>query len=278
MKAAKAAKWLPEFIDDLGRFARTLDSLSDTSSLANELTGAIGIVNGRAQISEMDGDTGRRYRSIRFPELLIVPPKSKQLQPSATKITRATIQLLYECYEEIDKPTKMGNDDLDRIRRADFQVCVHGDVAFGTRTVAVEDHWRVDTHYYTKGVPNEPHPWCHYQRGGHAQDSFSQNDGFVPGDCLASVSPVGMQLRALMQTGSPRIAAPPMDPICAIDFVIAQHDGGVWRSLWALPEYEMLVRKAQNRLWKPYFEFIAEEKHRSRLMPFFGGATPLAAG
>jgi hypothetical protein len=270
----KLSSWLTEIVADLSHFAQTLDSLNDTAPLANALIAAMGSVRATAYQRFTD-DRGRKYRSIRLPNLPIVPPASDHVRPTQTKIISATIHLVYECYEDIDKKTKMGDDHLDRIRKAEFQVCIEGTVAFGKRTVLVQDHWRMDTHHYV-GASSEPHPQFHFQRGGHAQDEFSAPNGFVPGECLVNVSPAGLGLRALMQTSSPRIAAPPMDPISAIDFVISQHNGSTWRSLWAIPEYGILVRKAQDRLWQPYFTFLNDQTKRARLLPFYGGAARAA--
>lgn len=189
----------------------------------------MGAVTSRAY-ERLRDDDGRRYRSIRLPSLPIVPPRASALRPPKTVIRSATIHVLFECYEEIEKKNRFGDDDLDRIRRTDFQVCVDGNVDFKGRVVVVQDHWRIDTHYFGGDQPAEPHPWCHFQRGGHAQDEFSASDGYLPGNCVTDLA-AGLSLRALMQSSSPRIAIPPMDPICAIDFVIAQHDGDIWRRL-----------------------------------------------
>lgn len=265
----KLLKWLAEGIVDLERFAQVLNAIDATSELSNELTGAIGQIGGHAYHSLIDEANGRAFRRIRLPELPIVPPVANQLHPTGARITRATIRLVYDCYEQIDKKLKSGNDDLDRLRRADFQVCVCGELRFGSRLVELQDHWRIDTHIFEAGSPTEPHPRFHYQRGGHAQDEFSGGEGFVPGACLSEFDSSTVSLRGLMQTPAPRIAAPPMDPITAIDFVIAQHDGAIWRALRNMPEYDALVRKSQAKLWKPYFELVAKDPYRVSLMPFY---------
>jgi hypothetical protein len=153
---------------------------------------------------------------------------------------------------------------------------VEGIVQFGGLLVELQDHWRVDTHYFDGGEPNEPHPLFHFQRGGHALDEFATLPGFLPGACLAGAgfSPE-LQICSLMQTQTPRLALPPMDPICVIDFVIGQHSGAVRSALWAVPEYAALVEKAQDRLWKPYFELLSKRRHLRKLMPFFGSPPPL---
>jgi hypothetical protein len=158
-----------------------------------------------------------------------------------------------------------------------MQVRVTGSVRFGDCRVGVEDHWRVDTHYF--GQPSvDPHPWIHYQRGGHAQDNFAAATGFLPGACLAdSLFETTAPLTGLMQTAAPRIAAPPLDPVCAIDFVLAQHSGALWSALWADADYAGVVRKAQTRLWEPWFKALNDRTLRRELMPFYGAPKPVAA-
>jgi hypothetical protein len=264
-------RWWSKTISELERFARVLNSIEATERLSLDLLASIGAVRASAYIVQVD-DCGQRYRGIRFPPLSIIPPISNQLLPIGARLRSATVEITYECYEK--GAGRFGNEDLDRIRRADFQVCVRGIVAFGNVTIDLEDHWRVDTHHFS-GTSTEPHPWIHYQRGGHAQEAFVSVRGFVPGVCLddAIFNPV-TSLRGLMQTPAPRVAAPPMDPICAIDFVIAQHNGSVWSSLWSFPEYDALVRRAQDRLWQPYFSLVLDRQHRGALMPFFGAPKP----
>jgi hypothetical protein len=83
-----------------------------------------------------------------------------------------------------------------------------------------------------------------------------------------------ISLRALMQTSVPRVACPPLDPICAIDFVLAQHNGRIWNELWGDPDYAGLVLKAQDRLWKPWLDRLSDRNHRRILMPFYGPPKP----
>ncbi|NGO54913.1 hypothetical protein [Allomesorhizobium camelthorni] len=79
-----------------------------------------------------------------------------------------------------------------------------------------------------------------------------------------------MELTALMQTPALRIATPPLDPICAIDFVLAQHSGTLWSILWSNVDYAGAVRRAQERLWEPWFAALNDRQHRRHLMPFYG--------
>jgi hypothetical protein len=190
----------------------------------------------------------------------------------------AMVSIVYELWEETNGYVRFNNDSLDRIRRADMQVRVSGTVTYGARTVSVEDHWRVDTHHFPQSSA-DPHPWIHYQRGGHAQDEFAAVAGFLPGVCLAeSLFDPDVPLGGLMQSPAPRIATPPLDPICAIDFVLAQHRGSLWATLWSDVDYAGLITNAQSRLWEPWFAALNDRQQRRYLMPFYGSPNPGAIG
>lgn len=148
-----------------------------------------------------------------------------------------------------------------------FQVRVESLYAISSGTIELQDHWRVDTDTFAnprKPRPEgakqakEPHPYYHFQRGGHAQDQFVGLPYFVPGQDL----PPTQQWKALGQGPSPRVPVLPMCPILAIDFSIGEHNGLVWRRLRGEPEYANFVRKAQDRLWTPFFEALADGKQR----------------
>jgi hypothetical protein len=147
--------------------------------------------------------------------------------------------------------------------RAEFQVRVTGAASFRHCIVELEDHWRVDTHAFPEEPPpREPHPFIHFQRGGHAQDAFSGKPNFVPGHDLPAKQ--DDLWRSLLQSPSPRIPFPPLCPLLAIDFAIGQHDGTVWQQLRARPEYLTVIQSAQARLWDPFFSALAEPTVRRR--------------
>jgi hypothetical protein len=148
-----------------------------------------------------------------------------------------------------------------------FQVRVESLYAIPSGTVDLQDHWRVDTDTFAnpkrvrpEGAKQskEPHPYYHYQRGGHAQDEFAGQPNFVPGQDL----PATQKWKALGQGPSPRIPVLPMCPILAIDFSIGEHNGLIWRRLRGEPEYANFIRLAQARLWEPFFAALADPKQR----------------
>jgi hypothetical protein len=187
----------------------------------------------------------------------IPPPRNQALHPTGCNVSEAYLQFEFHLGDIAE--------DAGNVfpQRADFQVRVLGTLDLPSSIVELEDHWRVDTHLYAgAGEPREPHPYFHFQRGGHAQDRFAALDGFVPGRALPLRE--AESWRGLLQSPSPRIPLPPMCPILAIDIAIGQHDVLVWRRLRALPEYLRIVQKAQLRLWTPFFEALASSKARKR--------------
>ena len=131
--------------------------------------------------------------------------------------------------------------------------------------VALEDHWRIDTQAQRdpNKPPREAHPLFHYQRGGHAQDRFAGEPGFVPGPTLQATQD---ELRGLMQYPGPRVAVPPVCPTSALDLVISQHDGPLWRRLMGVPEYANVVERCQDRIWQLYVIALADTRRRRALL------------
>lgn len=201
----------------------------------------------------------------------IPPPRDQALHPVGCEISEAFVYFQFH----------LGDEKLQFPSRADFQVRVLGYLNLPNSLVELEDHWRVDTDIFArpkakeseklKGPdenkpkpPKEPHPLFHFQRGGHAQNNFAQKLGFVPGQDLPG-RPAEVW-RGLLQSPGPRVPIPPMCPVLAIDFAIGQHDGRVWRRLRNKPEYLNIIRKAQARLWEPFFQALSDAKSRRELI------------
>ena len=186
----------------------------------------------------------------------IPPPRNKGLHPTGVDVNTAYLQFEFELGDIGQQENWNGP------AKADFQICVKGELHASHVSAELEDHWRVDTHQY-KDDKGEPHPKVHFQRGGYAQEAFSKETAFIPGVDLPACT-VGDCWRALMQCPGPRIALPPMCPILAIDFAVSQHDGALWGNLRRNGDYAQLVRAAQNRLWVPYFEGMTKPDHRRK--------------
>jgi hypothetical protein len=201
--------WWAQAFTELDRLAVLLERRSSTIDTAAGLRSAIAAARAHASATFAD-DKGRRYRSMRLGRIPIVHPSDGGLHPPGAQLRKAATNILFECWDETKGHERFGDERLDRIRVTDVQVLVQGVVRYGERDVVVEDHWRVDTHHFP-GDPIDPHPWTHYQRGGHAQDIFSAGHGFLPGACLTdSLFEQDVHLRGLMQTPAPRIACPPL--------------------------------------------------------------------
>lgn len=244
-----------ELVSDLEDLAVELAKFSETSHTAIDLyTNAqfFSLSWGNQGLVETGG------RGIRVP-----PPRKKALFPRLCEADEAAVNfrfLLGPDYERTSIP-----------KLSEFQVRVSGSVMYNECVVELEDHWRVDSHDFDDsliekphdifedddevelGKSLEPHPYIHFQRGGHAQDSYAGHHAFVPSDAL----PHGTDWRSLMQAPGPRIPFLPHCPILVIDYVIAQHNGTVWRKLRRSAEYSAVVRKSQARLWRPFFSALS---------------------
>jgi hypothetical protein len=228
------------FPRELGDFAEILARLSETEQTANALLTRIGAFE----------NTWRKGRLLESGAGIQIPsPRNKALHPRSCEVIDAEISFFFELGADIET-------DLFPAQ-FDFQVRVRGIAKYDVSEVELEDHWRVDTHkILTAERPWEPHPKVHFQRGGHAQDSFAQNPDFLPGQQLPRN--LDGPWRSLLQSPGPRIPFPPSCPVIAIDYVIGQHDGIVHRKLRESPEYRAIVSRAQSRLWTPFFRGLAD--------------------
>lgn len=228
--------------NDLAAFATQLERVGVES--AERTAHALQLLHGA-----FDNDW-RARRRIRADTAIPVPvPRDKALFPIGCELTDASIRFEFQL-----------GDDLEALpTRAEFQVCVGGHVEYQHCIINLQDHWRVDTHDFI-GTPREPHPYIHFQRGGHAQDEWAGSIDFIPGPSLPTKD--ADYWRSLLQSPGPRIPFPPVCPVLAIDFVIGQHDGDVWRRLRNERDYRDIIAKAQTRIWTPFFEGLADAKRR----------------
>lgn len=233
-----------DFPHELSRFSDALSSQEETETTANDL---------RRDQGKFQASWARQMRvatgdlPIRIP-----PPRDQALHPRLCQAGEAWVKFEFDLH-----PLVSGCPSI-----ADMQVRVTGFLDIPNGLVEVEDHWRVDTDRYAESAPREPHPLFHFQRGGHAQDHFSADPLFVPGQALPISS--GGLWRGLMQSPSPRLAIPPMCPILMIDFAIAQHNGLIWQRLRSQSEYARVVAFAQERLWVPFFDSLSRREMRRK--------------
>lgn len=91
------------------------------------------------------------------------------------------------------------------------------------------------------------HPCYHFQFGGHHMN--------------ASIYDFG----ATMILGSPRLAHPPLDAVLGIDFVLTNFMSASSLEFRNDGQYQNIIRRSQERLWKPYLGSLAQSMGLSDL-------------
>src|SRR6266702_7135794 len=160
-----------EFPGDVVKFAELLCKLTSTQPTGEGLIGAQGFLR----------QTWSAARKMSIPAGVPIPgPRRKGLHPRGAEIVDSNLIFNFELGQAWDA------DYLPH--RADFQVVIRGHLLTERCIISLEDHWRVDSHIFPADPPpREPHPYFHFQRGGHAQDAFSALPGFVPVDALVEI-------------------------------------------------------------------------------------------
>jgi hypothetical protein len=238
-----------DYLEEIESFADALELCEETERTADSL---------RRVFSHMRHTWHREQRaSSGDVGIEIPPPRLKAMHPRLCKVSSAELRFIFvlgETFEETSMP-----------KQADFQVRVAGYLEAANSVVDLEDHWRVDSHVFPDiEKTREPHPYFHFQRGGHAQDEFERHHRFLPSENLPDNEDASW--RGLMHSASPRIAMAPYCPILAIDYAISQHDGDIWRKLRDETTYRSVVHRAQERLWTPFFGALARPEIRKLWM------------
>lgn len=101
------------------------------------------------------------------------------------------------------------------------------------------DRHLVDTKVDHPHLTEDVHPLYHFQHGG------------------ARMSKLADRLGSVLLLDPPRLMHPPMDGILAVDFVLANYAGKIWKSLRDDARYVNLVTPQFERIWKPYFDAVA---------------------
>lgn len=101
------------------------------------------------------------------------------------------------------------------------------------------DRHIIDTKKDSPHITEDIHPLYHFQFGG------------------ARMTKIADQLGQTLLLNPPRLMHPPMDGILAIDFVLANYAGGIWKALREDPQYTNLIVPQFERFWKPYFDAVA---------------------
>ena len=130
----------------------------------------------------------------------------------------------------------------DRFSRLEINVEKY---ALGATGVELKSAWHIDRHTIdtkkdSPHITDEIHPLYHFQFGG------------------AKMTKPQHQHEGTLLLAPPRLMHPPMDGILAIDFVLANYAGSIWKSLRQDSEYNNLVLPQFDQIWKPYFASVAE--------------------
>ncbi|EXS68134.1 hypothetical protein BF95_03395 [Sphingobium sp. Ant17] len=117
--------------------------------------------------------------------------------------------------------------------------------AQGQNGASLQAAWHFDRHIIDvkkedRHNTDDIHPLYHFQFGGSRMTRIHQRLG----DTLL--------------LDPPRLMHPPMDGILAIDFVLANYAGQVWKALRGDEQYKRLVIPQFEKIWKPYFSGVAE--------------------
>ncbi|WP_162884220.1 hypothetical protein [Pseudomonas sp. UBA6323] len=102
--------------------------------------------------------------------------------------------------------------------------------------------WHFDRHIepadFEDNEPEDAHPLYHFQYGGRKLDELDKEHGRI------------------LILPAPRIGHPPMDVILAVDFVLSNFAGDLWRALKSEPDYISMVSQSQRTFWRPYLENV----------------------
>ena len=179
------------------------------------------------------GDSGI---SFDVPDIdLMIDGKQRFMPPSLKLEDRLLVDISFEQnFSRTPDPAEM----LEQITRNSMKFSLRG-MKGNKKLVSA---WHFDRHGYATTAPSPCHPRFHFQFGGFELKEFADKvDGILVLD-------------------TPRHFAPPLDPILAADVLVSHFNGPAWHVCRDNdPRYVAIVRRAQQRLWKPYFEKISNE-------------------
>lgn len=117
--------------------------------------------------------------------------------------------------------------------------------ALGQNGSSLQSAWHFDRHIIDvkkddRHITEDIHPLYHFQYGG------------------ARMTKIHARLGDTLLLEPPRLMHPPMDGILAIDFVLANYAGKIWKSLRSDAQYSRLVIPQFKKFWEPYFASVTE--------------------
>lgn len=117
--------------------------------------------------------------------------------------------------------------------------------AQGQGGASLQAAWHFDRHIIDvtkddRHITDDIHPLYHFQFGG------------------ARMTKIHHRLGDTLLLDPPRLMHPPMDGILAIDFVLANYAGKIWKILRDDEQYKRLVIPQFEKIWKPYFSAVTD--------------------
>ena len=162
------------------------------------------------------------------------------------------VNILFSHNCELDKEKDLATQDP--VKNYSFQIQIIGYDTDGKEYVY---WWHLDQNIESE-APKFTHPYYHFQSGG---DTLELQD-----------------TGSLIILGAPRLPHPPMDLFLGIHFIIrnffSTKDYPELKELFKSYEYQEIIKRAQKRMWEPYFNsFASDNKHLDytfeRVFPLF---------
>lgn len=203
---------------------------------ANEisLSGASNIETASYHLLEQEGT--KQFISFTVSNIDIKIDSFRHIMPAAVTVEdRLFVDIIFK--QEITGKRNV-EDALGRVINNQVSFQIRGKK--GNRNLI--SAWHFDRQPHPPADDSPCHPTYHFQFGGWGlKEVMDKIDGVLIVD-------------------APRHFAPPMDPILAVDVLLSHFNGPKWHTIRNNENrYVTIVRRAQARLWKPYFDKISSD-------------------
>jgi|SRR5690554_2818994 len=146
--------------------------------------------------------------------------------------------------------------ELDPLHKYVFDICISSFKNKASTDIVYYSSWHHDRHPNTQKV-RYTHPTYHFQFGGKKMEYIDEEMSVL---------------------SSPRLPHPPMDVFLGFHFILSNYYSNrefpFVNSLLSEPDYQQIIKRAQERLWTPYFKaFDSANTHQdftmSKLFPLY---------
>ena len=163
---------------------------------------------------------------------------SIRFKPSSVQLDR---RLIVDIIFEQSLDMACNGDVLGSIRNNSVNFTLKAEKVGARTRKQLISAWHFDLHKYGAAPVGACHPKYHWQFGGWGLKEVSDD------------------ISGVLVTDAPRLFAPPMDPVLALDFLLSHFNGPEWNYVRNNePRYKSVVQNSQARLWKPYFDAIKD--------------------